>query len=372
MQFYLNESQQDLLERAKRLLDEAFSTEQLRRDEASSDGFPRALWDTAVAHQWPAVVVPEAHGGNAHGLLDACVMLEEIGRSGASLPLVTSAGVSAALVAHAPSGDESKRLLDAILAGAIVSPAFVDEDGRNEWDTDRLAMHQDGDGHRLNGTKVLVPFGAVATEFLVTVASAELGPATVVVGAQTSGVTVTPHHARIGVPLAAVTFDDVSVSAAHVLHHGEAATVAKHAALQLGTLLTTAEAIGSCEALIALTADYVTTREAFGRPIGTFQAVSHPCADMRVSADAIRMLVQQAAWMVDDGQCADEQIPAAKGLANEHFERVANDAYRLHGARGFSNECDVQIFMRRLHGFFGSFGETQESFERAAQALGMS
>ena len=92
---------------------------------------------------------------------------------------------------------------------------------------------------------------------------------------------------------------------------------------------------------------------------------------MRVSAEVIRILVRQAAWLVDNDQPADEEIPATKALANEHFERVLNDAYRLHGALGFSAECDVQLFMRRLQGFFSSFGETQESFERAAAALGM-
>lgn len=371
MEFELNEVQRELHERAQRLLSTSFSSDVVREAEASPDGFPLALWHAAVEAGWPSVALPAAAGGDEHGLLEACVLLEEIGRNGASLPLVTTSGVSATMLSAAPAGPERDRLLKAIAAGAIVSPALIDEHGRNEWDDERLLLESDGDGHRLRGTKILVPFGAAAADLLVTVTSEELGAAIVAVTLGDDAVTVTSHHARTGVPLASVEFADVAIPAERVLHHGDGAVTAKHEALKIGTLLSTAEAIGMCEALISMTATHVTNRMAFGQPIGTFQAVSHPCADMRVSADAVRMLVREAAWLLDNGQPADVQVPAVKGLANEHFERVVNDAYRLHGALGFSNECDVQLFMRRLHGFFASFGETQESYERAAKALGM-
>lgn len=372
MDFHLNAEQREIQERAQRLLKGSFSTELVREGEASPEGYPTALWQAAVERGWPAHVVAEAVGGTEHGLLASCVLLEEIGRAGASLPLVASAGVSATLLSRSPESSERDRLLAAILAGTIVSPALIDEHGRNEWDHGHLTLEGTGDNQRITGAKVLVPFGATASELLVTATSPELGPVIVAVETAAEGVTIATHHARAGTPLASVQFANVAVPASRVIHQGEGALAATEAALQIGTLLSIAEAIGMCEALISMTAAYVTNRMAFGQPIGTFQAVSHPCADMRVSADAIRVLAQQAAWLLDNGQSAAEEIPATKGLANEHFERVANDAYRLHGARGFSNECDVQLFMRRLHGFFGSFGETQESFERAAQALGMS
>ena len=211
----------------------------------------------------------------------------------------------------------------------------------------------------------------VADELLVTAVGAHEGTVIVAVDPATEGVAITRHRSKVAVPLASIEFIDVLVPSERLVNQGDDAAAAIGTALQTGSLLATAEAVGMCEALITLTSEYVSRRHAFGRPIGAFQAVAHPCADMRVSADAVRILVQQAAWLVDNGQNADEEIPATKALANEHFERVANDAYRLHGALGFSAECDVQLFMRRLHGFFGSFGETQESFERAAAALGM-
>lgn len=362
MDFRLSTDQQDLQERARQLLDEQFSTTRVREAEASDDGFPRALWEAGVSLGWPETV-----GGR---LADMCLLLEETGQAGATLPLVGS-GVAATLLQHSPSGTLRDELLQAIAEGKIVAPAFIDQQGRNEWDTPRLPLRPHGEDFLLSGTKVLVPFASVADELLVTVITTEGQTAIVSIDPSSAGVSINRHQAKVGVPLSSVTFDDVVVPVDRLVHEGAGAQAALHTALQTGSLLATAEAIGFCEALIAMTAAYVSKREAFGVAIGTFQAVSHPCADMRVSADAVRILVQQAAWMVDNGLSAAEEIPATKALANELFETVANDAYRLHGALGFSNECDVQLFMRRLHGFFGSFGETQESFERAAAALGM-
>jgi len=369
--FRLTPVQQDVQERARRLLDDQFSTAHVREAEASAEGLPRALWDAGVELGWPGIPLAGELGGGGHGLLDMCVLVEETGRAGATLPLVVSSGAAAEMLQRSPHGAQRDRILQAIASGTIVSPALIDERGRNEWDAVRLPLHPDGDDYRLSGKKVLVPFASVANELLITSNTAGGDMAIVAVDAAAEGVTITPHRSKVGVPLASVEFTDVGVPPERVIHRGDGADAALRAGLLTGSLLATAEAVGMCEALITITADYVSRREAFGRPIGTFQAVAHPCADMRISTDSVRILVQQAAWLLDSGRSAEEEVPATKALANELFERVANDAFRLHGALGFSNECDVQLFMRRLQGFFGSFGETQESFERAAAALGM-
>ena len=371
MEFCLNSRQQAVQESARHLLNEQFSTAHVREVEASADGFPRALWDAGVGLGWSAMPLAAEFGGGNSGLVDMCVLLEETGRAGATLPLVISSGVAAAMLQRSRRSDQRDRLLKAIASGSIVSPALIDEDGRNEWDAVRLSLLPVGDDYRLSGKKVLVPFAAVANELLVTAATAHGSTAIVAVDTAAEGVAITPHHTKVGVPLASVELSDAFVPSERLIHVGDDARAALEAGLQTGSLLATAEAVGMCEALTTMTANHVSRREAFGRPIGTFQAVAHPCADMRISVDAVRILVQQAAWLVDNGRGAHEEIPATKALANEHFERVANDAFRLHGASGFSTECDVQLYTRRLQGFFGSLGETQESFERAAAVLGM-
>ena len=366
MDFGLSFVQAQLQESARRMLQDKLSTDLIREAEASADGFPRPIWDEGIQLDLPGMSLPEEFGGGGCSLLDICVLVEEFGRGGATLPLVVSSGVAATLLQHSPQSEHRDRLLSEIAAGKIVCPALIDEQGRNEWDDVWLPINVAG---QLSGKKILVPFASVADALLVTAVMPDGDTTIVAVDPNSEGVSITRHHAKVGVPLFAVGFNDVLVAAE--IHRGEGARAALDASLQTGSLLATAEAVGLSEALIKMSAEYVSVREAFGRPIGTYQAVAHPCADMRINTDTVRLLVYEAAWLIDTGQDASEEVASTKALANEFFERLANDAFRVHGAIGYSNEYDLQLFTRRLQWFCQTLGETQQSLERAAVAAGM-
>ena len=366
MEFGFSFVQTQLQESAQRMLEDRLSTERIRAAEEAADGFPRSIWEEGIQLGWPGMSLPEAVGGGGCSLLDMCVLVEEIGRGGATLPLVVSSGVAATLLEHSPQSEYRDRVLSDIAEGKIVCPALIDEQGRNEWDEVRLPIDAEG---RLSGKKILVPFASVADALLVTAVTPDGDTSIVAVDPAAEGVSITRHHTKVGVPLFAVEFNDALVAAE--IDRGEGARTALHAGLQTGSLLATAEAVGLSEALIKMSAEYVTVRKAFGRPIGAFQAVAHPCADMRINTDTVRLLVHEAAWLIDSGQDASEEVASTKALANEFFERLANDAFRVHGAIGYSNEYDLQLFTRRLQWFCRTLGETQQSLERAAAAVGM-
>ena len=366
MEFGFSFVQTQLQESAQRMLEDRLSTEQIRAAEETADGFPRSIWEEGIQLGWPGMSLPEAVGGGGCSLLDMCVLVEEIGRGGATLPLIVSSGVAATLLERSPQSEHRDRVLSDIAEGKIVCPALIDEQGRNEWDEVRLPIDAEG---RLSGKKILVPFASVADALLVTAVTPDGDTAIVVVDPNTEGVSITRHHTKVGVPLFAVEFSDVLVAAE--IHRGEGARAALDAGLQTGSLLATAEAVGLSEALIKMSAEYVTVRKAFGRPIGAFQAVAHPCADMRINTNTVRILVHEAAWLIDAGRDASEEAASTKALANEFFERLANDAFRVHGAIGYSNEYDLQLFTRRLQWFCRTLGETQQSLERAAVAVGI-
>ena len=186
-----------------------------------------------------------------------------------------------------------------------------------------------------------------------------------------NGIATTRHEAAGGVPLFHLRFDHVAVPGERVLARGDDARDALHAGLDVASLLATAEAVGQCEGVIKMTAEYVSTRKAFGQPIGAFQAVGHPVADLRIDTDALRLLVQEAAWLLDQGLSASVEIATTKAYANEAIERIVNDALRVHGAIGYSNEYPLQLFNRRLRAFCTSLGETNELWERAAREAGL-
>ena len=371
MDFNLSFIQTQLQDSARRMLEDKLSPELIRKSEDAPSGFPESIWNEGVQLGWPGIALPEEFWRRwAVNLLDMCVLAEEIGRGGATLPLVASSGIAATmLLRFAHKREHRDRYLNEIAAGKIIVPALIDVEGRNEWEKKlRLPINSDG---QLSGKKILVPFAGAADTLLVTAVTDDGGTAIVAVNTKADGVAITRHHTAIGVPLFSVEFKDVLLSDENILCQGADAEAALHAGLQIGSLLATAEAIGLAEALIAMATEYVSVREAFGQPIGAFQAVAHPCADMRINTDVIRLLVHEAAWLLDGGRDAAEEIASTKALSNEEFARLANDAFRVHGAIAYSKEYDLQLFYRRLQGLCQTLGETQDSFERAAVVAGI-
>lgn len=375
MDFSLSKVQAQLQDDARKLFDDKLSAEHIRELEQSESGFSQPIWDECVQRGWSGLLVSADFGGADQSLLDMCVLAEELGRGGAALPLVTSSGVAATILQNAPAGEQRDRCLSAIASGKIIAPALIDEQGRNEWDRIRLTLREDnheGNGdYVMSGTKVFVPYASVADQLLVTAATSEGATALVLVDPAAEGVSISRHHTQTGIPVFSVTLSDVCVAESFIVHQGEDAHSNLMSGLNAGTLLRTAEAVGHCEALLQLSIQYVKVREAFGKPIGAFQAVAHTCADIHMNTEMVRILLHDAVWAVDHGRDALEEIHATKAMANELFAKTANDAFRVHGALGFSAEYDLEIFVRRLQGFFQVFGETEESFERAAQAVGI-
>lgn len=371
MDFNLSDKQVELQNAVRDLFSHRFTTDNMRDAEQSADGFARDMWEASVGLGLSGMIIADEFGGRGTALLDACVLLEEVGRVGATLPLVAGAGLSAAILQAAPAGTHRDRCLSDIAAGKIMAPALIDAEARNEWDSVQLPLTDDGDEVVLSGKKIMVPFATSADELLVSAVSPTGDTTICVVDPSAGGVTLTPHHSGTGVPVASVEFDAVRVAKDRVIVQGQDALAALHKGLHIGSLLATAEAVGLSEAIKAITTQYVAKREAFGQPIGAFQAVAHPCADMHINAETIRLLTYQAAWMVDNDKDATEEIASTKALANELFERAANDAFCVHGAEGFAEACDLQLFMRRIRSFCQTMGETHESLERAAQSIGL-
>lgn len=371
MDFNLSDNQAKLQESARRMLGAKFSNQMMREAEASSEGYSREIWEEGIRLGWPGIFVSEEFGGGGCGLLDACVLHEELGRAGATVPLVASSGISKTILECSPKGVHRDQCLKNIASGKVIAPALIDEQGRNEWDEVRLPINAEGSDYRLSGKKILVPFASTADELLVTTVTPDGEMMIVVVDSTLKGVSIVRHQSKTGIPLSSVEFDDVLVPGSTVIQRGKGARSALDAGLQAGCLLTMAEAVGMCEVLIKIATEYVSNHKAFGQAIGTFQAVSHPCADMRVDTDTIRILMREAAWLVDVGRNATEEVWGTKALANELFERVGNNAFRVHGATAYSNEYDLELYHRRVQAFCHTLGEKQESFDRAAQAIGI-
>ncbi|MDP6692021.1 MAG: acyl-CoA dehydrogenase family protein, partial [Alphaproteobacteria bacterium] len=318
MDLTLDSIQELIQENARRFLATELNSEKIRDIEASPDGFSRPLWDEITGLGWTGASLPERYGGGGRGILDLCVLAEEMGRAVASTPLVVSAGLASAMLRSVPASPLTEELLIKLASkGEVISVALVEADGRNERSVPSLQLAIAGEDLKVTGEKVLVPYASVAKEIITSARNADGEVVLVVVSGESGGLEMSRHKTIGGEPLFHVRFQDVAIPKDRILAQGESAVAALNAGLDVAAVLAVAEAVGLSEGIINLTTGHARLRQQFGKPIGSFQAVSHPCADMRIQADACRLLALEAAWLIDQGRPAALEVASTKAFANE-------------------------------------------------------
>lgn len=372
MDFQLNETQSMIQEGARRLLENSFPPEKARAAEASEDGFSREIWKQMVELGWTGAALPDDVGGGGLGNLELCVLAEELGRAAASTPLAVTAGFAATALQKVKQTEVAQALLSQLASSdTIITQALAEPGGRDERSVPTSLFKETADGGTVSGAKIMVPFASAATFLLVSLVTADGELVLAGVERDADGVTIKRHQTLGGDPLFRVEFEDVDVAAGHIFARGADAQRAIDAALDVSTILATAEAVGSCEKMVLIGSEYTATREQFGVKIGSFQAVAHPLANMRIQTDACRLLAAETGWLLDGGEDAALEVAATKVFANEVIVDMIHAAHAVHGAIGYTMEYDLQLFTRRARAFCLSYGDTEGQSERAADALGL-
>ncbi len=369
MNLLFDDVQKMIQQGANRFATSELVPERIREIEASPDGFSNEVWNAIVDMGWTGIAVPESFGGSARGVADLCIIAEELGAAAAVTPLIVSAGLAASLLQKVPATAVTTALIKDIVDGSIVTAALVEPTGRSERTFPAIPLLEIDGAYSMSGMKILVPYAASAKEILVNVKMADGAMALVAVSTAGEGVVMSRHKSVGGEPLYEVRFDSVKIPVERVIAQGVAAETALDAGLNFATTLKIAEAVGLCEGVVRLTAEYAKIRKQFGTAIGAYQAVAHPCADMRIQADACRLLNFESAWLLDQSRSDGYTVASTKAYVNEVAAKIGNDGLRLHGAIGYSNEYDLQLYMRRIRSACASYGDSGEELERAAAAL---
>jgi alkylation response protein AidB-like acyl-CoA dehydrogenase len=345
--------EQDLLrDSVRRTVERHGGLDAVRKLENDPIGYSPALWSGLAELGVLGITIPEQYGGTGAGLLDATVVYEEFGRSLVPSPHLVSCVLAAGLIARSPAAAVREAMLPGLASGsAIATVATLESDGGFGPVGVQLRATPDGDGWRLSGTKAHVPFAAAAGWLLVL---ARVSPGTdpadviaVLVSSTAPGVSLSAQQTIAADAQFRVTFDDVLVESADVVHHAGAAWPAWHDTMLDAITLTAAQAAGGARAALELAVAYAGTREQFGRPLAGFQAISHYLADAATAVDGAQTLAWQAAWARSQGDPAEELAPMAKSFACRTFRDVTATAQQIFGGNGFTVEFDIQLYFRR-------------------------
>ena len=356
-----------LREASRALLSERAPMTVVRASMDSSEDVDPELWRLTSDLGWPGLALPEEYGGSGQGVAELALLAEEIGRALGRGPFLPTT-----IVGRAIAYGGSERLRDEVLPALAVGEgwatwAFAEPHAPWTLDGIRATARTDGDEAVLDGVKTMVQDAGGAHWLLVT-ARHEGEPASFLVDRATPGVTV--KRQRVLDPTRAfheVRLDAVRVPLDARLDGGSADV---QALLDEASVLRCADALGVMERMLELTVEHTTNRVQFGRPIGSFQAVKHACADMALLVHGTRAATYYAAMAADAG--ADDTARAACGAASYATAgtgEVAARALQLHGGIGFTWEHDLHLHLRRARADRVLYGDTAVHRDRLCTLL---
>ncbi len=367
MDFDLTAEQQDAAALARRILGDHCSPDRLASVEAEGPRFDRELWSTLGGAGLLGLALPERDGGAGLGLLELVAVVVETGRVVAPAPLAWH-GPTAESIARFGTAEQRSTWLPDAVAGRLVLTTALSED--RAWAPDRpstTAEPVDG-GWRLTGAKTVVPSGTVADLFLV---PADAGGAVNVflVRPDDPGVRVEPQTLNDGDQAARLELDGVVVAPDRVLGGDRRGTeVLEHLVPRL-VVGQCAYQLGVLEGGLALTASYAGHREQFGRPIGTFQAVSQRLADGYIDVQGARLTLWQAAWRLAEDLPAHVEVAVAKLWAADAGHRVAHTAVHVHGGVGIDLDGEAHRFFTAAKRVELTLGGATEQARTVGRAL---
>ena len=360
MDFSATPAQDDLSALTRQILTDRVTPERLREIEAGPTRFDPDLWSALADAGVLSAGLPESAGGAGFGLLEQCSVLVEIGRAAAPVPYLASIVLGAAALAEFGDAGQIERWAEPAARGEIILAAALAEDESDDPGSPATTAYQTDRGWALTGTKTSVLAGTAA-DLLLVPASTPSGVAVFLVAGDDPGVAVRPQQVTGGdatalVELAGATVPDDRVVGGLATGRNVARWLAERATVGLCALQ-----LGVTERALELTAAYARSREQFGKPIGSFQAVAQRLADSYIDTEGIRLTLWQAAWRLAAGLPAETEIATAKFWAADGGHRVAHAAVHVHGGVGIDMDGDVhRYFSAAIHNEFALGGATTQ------------
>lgn len=373
MNFGFTEEQELLRAEVRKFLDARCPLDEVRKIAEGPHGHSPELWREMAELGWVGLTIPEAQGGAGLGWVDLIVLLEETGRTLFPSPLISTV-LAAEAIRLGGSAEQQARWLPGLASGAAVATlAFQEGDGIDPAHM-TLGATPSSEGFTLSGEKLLVADAEAADLFVVCFWAGDSPDALslAVVPRDAAGLRVEPHVTMdLTKPMGRVHFDGVSVPREAVLDSGAAGFDLYARLLDCGACVVTAELVGAMEAALDLTVGYAKQRIQFDAPIGRFQGVKHPLAEMYVDIESTRSLVYFAAWQLDEEpEKASLAVARAKSMAAECFPRLGIDVVQLHGGIGYTWEYDAHLYLKRAKWGRPTFGDADHHYERIAKLAG--
>ena len=378
MDFNFAEEQKILQKTARDFLESECPSSFVLEMEDDEKGYTPELWRKMAELGWMALIVPEEYEGVGGNFLDLIVMLEEMGR--ACLPGPFFSTIVLGCLGIMDAGDESqlRGFLPRIAAGDIVLTLAFTEPEMTKYDPFLIGVSAIGqdDCYVIRGTKLFVPYAHVA-DHIICAARTSSGPRSkdgitlFLLDTKSSEIHVTPIKTLAGDKQFEVIFDAVKVPKENILGQLNEGGIHLEKILEKAAVCKCAEMLGGAQKVLEMATEYAKEREQFGKPIGSFQAVQHHCANMLIDIEGSRYITYKAAWMLSNNIPCTKVAASAKAWVAEAYKRVVGLGHQIMGATGYIIEHDMPLYSRRAKIAELALGDAGFHREQVARELGL-
>jgi len=370
--------EQEMLRTAARDFLEKECPKSLVKEMAEDEkGYTPELWRKMAELGWMGLVIPEEYGGMGMSLLDLVVLLEEMGRACLPAPFFSTVVLGGFTFVEAGNEEQKKEFLPKIANGdLILTVALTEPSARYDPDSITVKAVPDKDDYLISGTKLFVENAHIADHIVCVTrtkngASAEEGISLFLVEGGSPGITTTLLKTIAGDKQCEVVFDNVRVPKKNMLGELDKGWPTVERMLEKATVALCAQMVGGAQAALEMSIAYAKERVQFGRPIGSFQAIQHYCANMATDVDGSKFITYEAAWKVSEGLPATMEVSMAKAWVSEAYRRVTLLGHQIHGGIGFCMDHDMPLYFKRAKAAEPTFGDADWHREVVAQQLGL-
>ena len=345
------------------------------RDKNCPDGFSHKLWEQFGEMGFNGIMASEEDGGLGMGLVEAGIIMKEVGRNLSPSPFLTTA---IAGVEGLNSGSKAlrDRYLPGIIEGKTVLGLAIDESGKHRPEAIAMEAKRSGNGFSLNGKKQFVIHGASADMIIVAARTAgsagdKDGLTLFAVEKDTKGMDMDAVRLVDSAVAAHVTFDNVELTADAVIGEVDQGQEVLDRILRAGRVGSAAEMVGVGSGAMHITLDYLKERKQFGQLIGEFQGLQHRAAHLYSEMEISDAIVRKAAEATDaNADSAEMMISAAKAKVGLACNLAVREGVQMHGGVGMTDEYDIGLYMKRDRGLSEFFGDSRYHANRVAQLYG--
>jgi hypothetical protein len=343
--FTLNEVQADIKSLANKIVGEQVTRERLKELEAGTERMDRSLWSELAKANLLGIALPESVGGSGYGIMELAVVLQEVGRFVAPVPLLATVAMTALPIAEFGTAEQQQRLLPPVVNGESVLTAAVQEPLTTDPLAPSTTARRDGDGWVLDGTKVAVPWAPIADRILVNAATGDGNVGLFLVDPSDPGITLARTESTNREPQAVLTLSGARVSDADVIGDPTAGTLSIEWLYRRALAGLCATAVGVMEEAVRITAGYISEREQFERPLATFQGATLRIADAYIDTQATNVATWSAIWRLAEGRPADDELAIAKYWVADGGHRVVHACQHLHGGMGVDIDYPIHRYL---------------------------